>query len=232
MDHNEMKARVAQAGIVPIVTVRDLQDGIALIDRLAEAGASVIEVVLRTPQAPAALSAAVKRHPQCLIAAGTILDEAAVRTACEAGAHFLVSPGLTSDLHEASTGSGRMLVPGVQTASEVMAARRLGYRLMKYYPAEPSNGLVVLEDYANIFHDVAFMVTGKIRPDLLAAYGSLSNVAAVGGSWMLKPDSIGQFRADRSRFLATRQADSIASLLATPATRPAPGDGMSVPGSG
>lgn len=206
MDHGEVTSRIARAGIVPIVTVRDLRAGVALIDQLVETGAAAIEVVLRTPEAPAALSIAVKRHPQCLVAAGTILDEAGVRTAVEAGAHFLVSPGLTPDLHEASIGAGRMLVPGVQTASEVMAARRLGYRLLKYYPAEPSNGVVVLEDYANIFHDVAFMATGKITSALLAGYGRLRNVAAVGGSWMLKPESIPRFADDRSLFLSARAA--------------------------
>lgn len=210
-----MLSRIAQAGIVPIVTVRDLPEGIALIDRLVEAGADVIEIVLRTPEAPAALKAALGRHPQCLFAAGTILDEEGVRMASDTGAHVLVSPGLTPELHEAVSKSGRMLVPGVQTASEVMAAHRLGYSLMKYYPAEPSNGLVVLEDYANIFHTVAFMATGKIKPDLLAAYGRLVNVAAVGGSWMLKPDAMEQFSHDRSRFLAARPAQSFAGRLAT-----------------
>ena len=205
-------SRIARSGIVPIVTVRDLPDGIALVDRLVEAGADVIEIVLRTPDAPSALNAALGRHPHCLFAAGTVLDEEGARMACDAGAHFLVSPGLTPELHEAASKSGRMLVPGVQTASEVMAARRLGYRLMKYYPAEPSNGLVVLEDYGNIFHNVAFMATGKIKPDLLAAYGRLANVAAVGGSWMLKPAAMGQFPDDRSRFLAARPASSFAGL--------------------
>lgn len=209
-----MLGRIVQAGIVPIVTVRDLPAGIALIDRLVEAGADTVEIVLRTPEAPAALHATLERHPQCLVAAGTILDEAGVRTASDAGAHLLVSPGLTPDLHEASLRFGRTLVPGVQTASEVMAARRLGYRLMKYYPAEPSNGPVVLEDYANIFHDVAFMATGKIKPDMLATYGRLANVAAVGGSWMLNADAIGQFSRDRTLFLAARPpALSSASLL-------------------
>jgi 2-dehydro-3-deoxyphosphogluconate aldolase/(4S)-4-hydroxy-2-oxoglutarate aldolase len=211
-------SRIARSGIVPIVTVRDLPDGIALIDRLVEAGADVIEIVLRTPDAPSALKAALGRHPHCLFAAGTVLDEEGARMACDAGAHFLVSPGLTPELHEAASKSGRMLVPGVQTASEVMAARRLGYRLMKYYPAEPSNGLVVLEDYANIFHNVAFMATGKIKPDLLAAYGRLANVAAVGGSWMLKPAAMKQLPDDRSRFLAARPASAVAGFPTIPAT--------------
>jgi len=138
--------------------------------------------------------------------------------ACAAGAHFLVNPGLTPELHEAAPKSGRMRVPGVQTASEAMAARRFGYRLMKYYPAEPSNGLVVLEDYANMFHNVAFMATGKIKSDLLAAYRRLANVAAVDGSRMLKPAAMEQFSEDRSRFLAVRPASSVAGFPITSAT--------------
>ncbi len=204
MNHEEVAARVRHAGIVPIVTVRNVDESMALIDGLAEAGAGLIEIVFRTPDAPAALAAARSRHSRCLFAAGTILDEAGVRKAADAGAHCLVSPGLTPELHAAASAAGQVLVPGVQTASEVMAARQMGYRLMKYYPAEPSNGVVVLTDYANIFDNVSFMATGKITPGVLPAYGALRNVSAVGGSWMLKPDAIGAFAADRALFLGAR----------------------------
>jgi 2-dehydro-3-deoxyphosphogluconate aldolase/(4S)-4-hydroxy-2-oxoglutarate aldolase len=77
------------------------------------------------------------------------------------------------------------MIPGVLTASEVLAATEYGYDLMKYYPAQPSNGLLVLADYANIFPDVGFVPTGKIDASVLAEYGALRNVVAVGGSWML-----------------------------------------------
>lgn len=204
MDRDEVVGRVRLAGIVPIVTVRDAGASLALIANLVDAGADVIEIVFRTSEAPEALSAARKRHDNCMFAAGTMLDEASVGRAMDAGAHCLISPGLTAELHEAATASGLPLIPGVQTASEVMNARRWGYALMKYYPAEPSNGLVVLADYANIFNNVSFLATGKITPPKLALYGALRNVAAVGGSWMLEGMGLERLAADKESFLDGR----------------------------
>ncbi|WP_237684005.1 hypothetical protein [Pseudaminobacter soli (ex Zhang et al. 2022)] len=77
------------------------------------------------------------------------------------------------------------MVPGVQTASEVMVARRPGVRLLKFYPAEAAGGSDVLEDFARVFPDVAFMPSGKITFELLPGYARLSNIASVGGTWML-----------------------------------------------
>ena len=118
-----------------------------------------------------------------------------MKAAVAAGAQFLVSPGLTGKLHAAVSGTGCPMIPGVLTASEVLAATELGYELMKYYPAQPSNGLAALADYANIFQGVGFVPTGKIDAGLVPQYGALRNVVAVGGSWMLgsrAPTAIGE----------------------------------------
>lgn len=204
MDRDEVVGRFRRAGVVPIITVRNVDASLALIAKLVDAGADVIEIVFRTPEASKVLSEARKRHDGCMFAAGTMLDDASVRRAVEAGAHCFVSPGLTAELHEAATASGLLLIPGVQTASEVMNARRWGYALMKYYPAEPSNGLVVLADYANIFDNVSFLATGKITRPKLALYGALRNVAAVGGSWMLEGAEPERLAVDRESFLGSR----------------------------
>lgn len=129
-----------------------------------------------------------QQFPNCLFGAGTILSEKNLSDAVEAGADFLVSPGLTRELFELVQPSGLPHIPGVQTASEVMAAIGLGYRLMKYYPAQPSNGLVVLADYFNVFPDVGFVPTGKIDANVLPNYAALPNVIAIGGSWMLSSE--------------------------------------------
>ena len=204
MKQEQVAARIRQAGIVPIVTVRDVEESLTLVGKLVDAGADLVEIVFRSAGAPQALAEARKRFDRCTFAAGTILDEAGVRKAADAGAHCLVSPGLTPELHQAASAAGQVLIPGVQTASEVMAARQLGYRLLKYYPAEPSNGLVVLGDYANIFDTISFMATGKITSKVLPHYGALRNVAAVGGSWMLAAEALAGFATDRERFLAAR----------------------------
>jgi 2-dehydro-3-deoxyphosphogluconate aldolase/(4S)-4-hydroxy-2-oxoglutarate aldolase len=185
MDRKELRARLAEAAIMPIITVRAVDKALADITRLIEEGVGAIEIVFRTAEAATALAEARRRFPKSLIGAGTMLRAEQVTQAVEAGADFLVSPGLTPKLHAVVAASGRPMIPGVLTASEVLAATEYGYDLMKYYPAQPSNGLMVLADYANIFTDVGFVPTGKIDASVLGQYGALRNVVAVGGSWML-----------------------------------------------
>lgn len=193
MDAKELRARLAEAAIMPIVTVRSVDKALADIGRLIEEGIGALEIVFRTPEAATALAEACRRFPKTLIGAGTMLGAREVEAAVAAGARFLVSPGLTQKLHDVVTRAGCPMIPGVLTASEVLAATEWGYELMKYYPAQPSNGLAVLADYANVFPAVGFVPTGKIDASLVPQYGALRNVVAVGGSWMLgerAPDAV------------------------------------------
>lgn len=181
----ELRARLAQTPILPVMAVRHVEEGLADIEGLVAAGATVIEILFRTPEAPLALKAARARHPRCLFGAGTMLRAGHIRQALDAGADFTVSPGLTPALQALVAGSGLPHIPGVQTASEAMQACEFGYTLMKYYPSEASNGPAVLADFANIFEGVGFVTTGGIDIPLLPAYGAVRNIVAVGGSWML-----------------------------------------------
>ncbi|MBP0581807.1 bifunctional 4-hydroxy-2-oxoglutarate aldolase/2-dehydro-3-deoxy-phosphogluconate aldolase [Labrys sp. LIt4] len=181
----ELRARLAETPILPVMAIKDADEGLADIDGLVAAGAPVIEILFRTPEAPAVLKAAKARYPHCLFGAGTMLLARHVRLALDAGADFTVSPGLTPALQASVAASGLPHIPGVQTASETMQACEYGYSLMKYYPSEASNGPVVLADYANIFEGVGFVTTGGIETALLPAYGAVRNIVAVGGSWML-----------------------------------------------
>jgi 2-dehydro-3-deoxyphosphogluconate aldolase/(4S)-4-hydroxy-2-oxoglutarate aldolase len=173
-----------RARITPVMAVSDADAAAGTIDALAEAGIGVIEIVLRSAVATEAIAATRRRHPHLVVAAGTVLDEEAYTAAVAAGAHFAVSPGLEPGLAAYARGAAIPLVPGVQTASEVMAARAKGFSLLKYYPAVPSNGSQVLADFANVFPGIAFMPTGKITAAVLGEYAALRNVLCCGGSWM------------------------------------------------
>ena len=185
MNTAELRERIAAMPILPVMAVGSVEEGLRDIDGLVAAGAPVIEILFRTPQAPVTLQKAKARHPHCVFGAGTMLHAGHVETAVAVGADFMVSPGLTPALHEAVSASGLPHMPGAQTASEVMQAREYGYTLLKYYPSEASNGPIVLADYANIFEDVGFVTTGGIGASLLTRYGAVRNIVAVGGGWMI-----------------------------------------------
>lgn len=176
--------RLSAARMMPIVTVREVGEAVALVDDLVEAGVAAVEILFRSAGAPEALARCRERHPRLLIAAGTILSAELCARAADSGADFMVSPGLTPELAAAAKASPLPLLPGAQTASEVMAAEGLGFTALKFYPAEPNGAPAILRDYTNVFPAVRFVPTGGIGEAQLPAYAALRNVAAVGGSWL------------------------------------------------
>jgi len=181
----ELTALVRKIAVLPIIVPRSVDTCLETIGALAEGGATGVEIVLRTAAALPTLEASARAFPSMVFAAGTVLSTVQYDEAAAAGAHFAISPGLSAELADHAAGKSLPLVPGVQTATEVMAALGKGFTLLKFYPSEPAGGTVVLGDFGNVFPAVSFMPSGKINADLLPGYAALRNVASVGGTWML-----------------------------------------------
>jgi len=179
-----LEQRLASIGLLPIVTPKSVDFTLRLAGTLAAAGAGGIEIVLRTEHGLAAIAACREAFPDLLIGAGTVLTTALYDQAAEAGADFAISPSSSPTLDPYARQGPIPFVPGVQTPSEVTAALDRGFRLLKFYPAEPAGGVAVLADYANVFPKARFMPSGKITEQKLAGYLALGNVVSVGGSWM------------------------------------------------
>jgi 2-dehydro-3-deoxyphosphogluconate aldolase/(4S)-4-hydroxy-2-oxoglutarate aldolase len=178
------------ARVVPVLTIDRAADAVPLARALAKGGLGVIEVTLRTPEAPAAIAAIAHDVPEIVVGAGTILRAADVTRALEAGARFLVSPGLTPELAAAGIATGLPFLPGVATPSEVMAARDFGFSFLKFFPAEPMGGMAVLKALAPVFAGIVFCPTGGLTAESAAAYLKVPNVVMVGGAWMAPADAI------------------------------------------
>jgi 2-dehydro-3-deoxyphosphogluconate aldolase/(4S)-4-hydroxy-2-oxoglutarate aldolase len=176
--------------VIPVVTVPRAADAVPLASALLRAGLRVIEVTLRTPEALAAIGEIARKLPDVVVGAGTVLTGADVTRAVEAGAHFLVSPGLTPDLVAAGLASELPYVPGAVTPSEVIAAREHGFSLLKFFPAAASGGLEALRQLAPVFPGIAFCPTGGVGEANAADYLALPNVPLVGGSWMAPAEAV------------------------------------------
>lgn len=203
--NDELHHRLAESAIVPILMAGDADaDAVAMADALADAGARMIEVLFRRPEAPAALAAIRRRHPALLLAAGTILDGDSASKAVAAGADVLISPGFSPALHAAARAAGLPLIPGVNTASEVQHARELGYLVQKFYPAW-DHAHQRLPEFDAIYPDVAFLVTGGLVSATVEEFARYRNVAALGGTWMVrKLADATVLAADAARFRAAR----------------------------
>jgi 2-dehydro-3-deoxyphosphogluconate aldolase/(4S)-4-hydroxy-2-oxoglutarate aldolase len=176
--------------VIPVVTIARAADAVPLAEALLRGGLRVIEVTLRTQEAPAAIRAIARALPDVVVGAGTVLTGADVTRAVGAGARFLVSPGLTADLVAAGLGSELPYLPGAVTPSEVIAAREHGFSLLKFFPAAASGGIEALAQLAPVFPGIAFCPTGGVGAENAAQYLSLPNVPMVGGSWMAPAEAI------------------------------------------
>jgi 2-dehydro-3-deoxyphosphogluconate aldolase / (4S)-4-hydroxy-2-oxoglutarate aldolase len=176
--------------VIPVVTVQSVEDAIAQARALIAGGLTVLEVTLRTPAAMAAVAALARQFPDATIGAGTVVQADQIKTATEAGAAFLVSPGMAPRLVEAAVHSPIPFLPGAATASEAMALRERGFTALKFFPAEPAGGAEYLAALAAPLPNLFFCPTGGIDAQRAPNYLALANVVCVGGSWMVAPGFI------------------------------------------
>ncbi|MGH6795095.1 MAG: bifunctional 4-hydroxy-2-oxoglutarate aldolase/2-dehydro-3-deoxy-phosphogluconate aldolase [Methylocella sp.] len=180
-------ALLRRAPVVPVLTVKNVEDAVAQARALIAGGLKVLEVTLRTPAAVAAVAALAKIFPEAIIGAGTIIEAEQIQAASDAGARFLVSPGMTQCLVEAGVRSPIPFLPGAATVSEALALRERGFRALKFFPAEPAGGARYLASLAGPLPDLIFCPTGGIDAQNAGNYLALPNVACVAGSWMVAP---------------------------------------------
>ena len=169
--------------VVPVLTIERAADAVPLARALHAGGLPVVEVTLRTAAALDAVRAIAAEVPQCVVGVGTVTRVADIAAAVTAGARYLVSPGTPHALAAALAAASVPALPGAATVSEGMALADLGFRVLKFFPAEPSGGVAWLKSVAAPLPHVRFCPTGGIDARNAQAYLALPNVAAVGGSW-------------------------------------------------
>ena len=174
------------APVIPVLVLDGKLDAAGLAETLVAAGLPVIEVTLRTPAALPAIKA-MAAVPGAIVGAGTVLDGAQLARALDAGARFIVSPGLTESLATAARDAAVPLLPGVATAGDIMRGLDLGLERFKFFPAEAAGGRAALAALSAPFAQARFCPTGGIRPETAGEWLQLPSVLCVGGSWLVRP---------------------------------------------
>jgi len=193
--------------IVPVLAFRSVEESLAVSGLLLNSGVRLLEITLRTPAALACIEAVAKAYPQACVGVGTVIEASQLREARAAGAAFGVSPGLTPALAEAILAEDFPFLPGAASVSEIMRAREMGFRMLKFFPAEAQGGTRFLRSLVDVLPDMRFCATGGIDARNAADYLALPNLQAIGGSWMIRRRADGQIDAD-----ATREAVSTPEL--------------------
>ena len=180
---------LAEQRVLPVIVLDDPAAARPLADTLLGAGMRCLEITLRTAAAIPALEL-LRDDERLLVGAGSVLDAADADRAAAAGAEFLVSPGLHRGTLERARELRLPVLPGVATASELQAARELGFQTVKFFPAGPLGGVAAVRALAGPFPTMRLVPTGGVGPDDVAAYLAEPSVAAVGGSWMVRPELV------------------------------------------
>ena len=186
MSDSGIEQIMALAPVIPVIVIDRVEDAVPLAEALVAGGLPVLEVTLRTPAALDALKA-MKAVPGAVVGAGTVLNARMLNDAINAGAEFLVSPGLTSDLGDAAVASGIPFLPGVANAGDIMRGLDIGLYSFKFFPAATSGGIPALKALAAPFGGVNFCPTGGITAASAPEWLALGPVLCVGGSWVVPP---------------------------------------------
>lgn len=173
--------------VIPVIVIDDASKAAPLARALLQGGLRVLEITLRTAGALDAIRAVAREVPDAVVGAGTLLAADDLERAVAAGARFGVSPGATGELLAAARRARLPFLPGVQTASEIMAALAAGFTELKFFPAGPAGGVAALRGFGGTFPQVQFCPTGGITAETAREYLALPNVACVGGSWLAPP---------------------------------------------
>jgi len=181
-----------KAPVLPVLTIDDLEAAAPLAETLFEAGLPVVEVTLRTPVALEAIARMREAVPDMRVGAGTVLSGDGLERVEQAGAAFAISPGGTPALYKAARQTSIPFVPGVATASEVMAGMEFGWQRFKFFPAAAAGGVATLKSWSGPLPEARFCPTGGISGHNAAEYLALDNVITVGGSWMVPGDAIAE----------------------------------------
>ncbi len=174
--------------IVPVVVIKSIDETLPTLSALRDGGIPVAEITFRTACAADAIRLGVESFPDMVIGAGTVINEAQARAAVEAGAQFIVSPGLSALVASVCAEARIPYLPGCVTPTEIMAALELGITTVKFFPANVYGGLSAIKALSAPFPQVKFLPTGGVGLSNIREFLDAPMIAAIGGSFMMKGD--------------------------------------------
>ena len=198
---NKVLEQIEEIGIVPVVVLENEKDAVPLAKALCEGGLPCAEVTFRTEAAEASIRAISKAFPDMLVGAGTVLTVEQVQKAVDAGARFIVSPGLNPEVVKYCVDRQIPVTPGTCNPSDIEAAIDLGLDVVKFFPAEAAGGLAMIKAVAAPYTKMKFMPTGGINAGNLNQYLAFPKILACGGSWMVSKDLVKAGAFDKIRDL-------------------------------
>jgi 2-dehydro-3-deoxyphosphogluconate aldolase/(4S)-4-hydroxy-2-oxoglutarate aldolase len=174
---------MALAPVIPVLVVHDVKHARPIAEALVAGGLPALEVTLRTDCALDVIRE-MARVEGAVVGAGTVLNPTDLEASLDAGARFIVSPGLTESLGRAAVESGIPFLPGISSAGDIMRGLDLGLTHFKFFPASTSGGIPALKALSAPFGQALFCPTGGVSLETAPDWLALPSVLCVGGSWL------------------------------------------------
>lgn len=193
---NDVLKNISLIGISPVIALDDAAKAVPLARALEKGGLPAAEITFRTAAAEESIRILTRECPEVLVGAGTVTTPEQADRAIDAGAKFIVTPGFDPELVKHVNSRGVAICPGTETAGEMQQAMALGIDLVKFFPSELNGGIAKLKSLAGPFRTLNWMPTGGVNAKNLAEYMSFDQVAAVGGTWIVKKDLIANEKWD------------------------------------
>lgn len=203
---DDFSKQLKSIGIIPVVKINNENNAVPLAKALIDGGLPAIEITLRSNAAIAAIKKIADSNLPIFICAGTVLTEEQAKSAIDAGASAVISPGTNMAVVEYCKKNGVPVIPGCATPTEVEAGIRAGLSLLKFFPAEAAGGTAMLKALSGPYADIEFMPTGGINLQNAKDYLSLKNVIACGGSWIASENAIDSGEFDKITAAAAEAA--------------------------
>lgn len=172
--------------LIPVVVIKNLEDTEKILTALKNDGINCAEITFRTACAKDAIALACEKFPDMNVGAGTVINGGQCVDALNAGAKFIVSPGLSVEVAEICKANGVPYYPGCVTPTEIMQALDMGITTVKFFPANVYGGLKALKALSAPFPQVKFIPTGGVNRENLDEFLAFDKVAAVGGSFFVE----------------------------------------------
>jgi 2-dehydro-3-deoxyphosphogluconate aldolase/(4S)-4-hydroxy-2-oxoglutarate aldolase len=185
---NSFSNLMGKQTLLPIIQANSVSEGVAIAKAMADAGIHLVEVVLRTEASLDIIKALKQQLPELKVGAGTVTDGDILEDALAAGSDFIITPTISPKLLTLLSKCSVPVIPGVSCASDILLAKEFGYKEVKLFPASLSGGAAFLKAMSSIFQDISFCPTGGINEKNQQEYLALSNVYAVGGTWVAKKE--------------------------------------------
>lgn len=211
LDHSRVIDRIAEAGLVPVVQIASVALAEPLAEALLKGGLECIEITFRTGAAAGSIEAMRRSFPGLLLGAGTILSTEQASIALQAGAEFIVAPGMNPKVVDHCHRLQATVIPGVCTPTEIELALAHDVSVAKFFPAAAMGGVALLRAFSGPYPHVRFIPTGGVDSSNLRDYLALPNVLACGGSWMVRPELL----AAQDFAQITRLASEAVALVRT-----------------